>query len=89
MEQTRNDPVPLHLRNAVTGLMTGLGYGEGYRYAHDYANAHVDQEHLPPSLAGRRYYHPTDHGFEQRVRDRLHWHEQDQNEPKASGSDLT
>ena len=73
VEETRNEPVPLHLRNAVTGLMKGLGYGQGYRYAHDFAEAHVEQEHLPPNLAGRRYYHPTDHGFEQEVRARLSW----------------
>lgn len=55
---TRNDPVPLHLRNAVTGLMKELGYGQGYKYAHDYEDAKVDQEHLPESLRGRRYWTP-------------------------------
>jgi putative ATPase len=73
VEQTRNDPVPLHLRNAVTGVMRGLGYGAGYKYAHDYQDAQVDQSHLPPNLEGRRYYQPTDHGFEQRVHERLSW----------------
>ncbi|GAC1383595.1 MAG: replication-associated recombination protein A [Herpetosiphon sp.] len=73
VEETRNDPVPLHLRNAVTPLMQGMGYGAGYRYAHDYAEAQVDQEHLPPNLQGRRYYEPTDHGFEASVRERLAW----------------
>lgn len=73
VEHTRNEPVPLHLRNAVTGLMRGLGYGAGYRYAHDYADARVEQEHLPPNLAGRRYYYPTTHGFEARVAERLAW----------------
>ncbi len=58
VENTRNDPVPLHLRNAATGLMKGLGYGAGYKYAHDYEGAKVDQEHLPESLRGRRYYEP-------------------------------
>ncbi|MDP9380216.1 MAG: replication-associated recombination protein A [Chloroflexota bacterium] len=58
VQNTRNDPVPLHLRNAVTGLMKGLGYGKGYKYAHDYENAKVDQEHLPESLRGRRYWDP-------------------------------
>ncbi len=75
VEQTRNEPVPLHLRNAVTGLMKELGYGAGYRYAHDFEDAHVDQTHLPPNLAGRRYYHPTTHGFEMAVRERLTWRE--------------
>jgi putative ATPase len=61
---TRNDPVPLHLRNAPTNLMKDLGYGAGYRYAHDYEGAVVYQQNLPESLAGRRYYEPTDRGFE-------------------------
>src|SRR5690606_33509885 len=64
VESTRNDPVPLHLRNAVTGLMRGLGYGEGYQYAHDDPDAITDQVNLPENLAGKRYYHPTAHGHE-------------------------
>jgi putative ATPase len=58
VQNTRNDPVPLHLRNAVTGLMKDLGYGAGYKYAHDYADAEVEQEHLPESLRGRVYWEP-------------------------------
>ncbi len=58
VQNTRNDPVPLHLRNAVTGLMTSLGYGKDYQYAHDYADAKVEQEHLPESLRGRSYWAP-------------------------------
>lgn len=73
VEATRNEPVPLHLRNAVTGLMKGLGYGSGYQYAHDFKDAQVEQEHLPPNLAGHRYYYPTDHGYEARVQQRLAW----------------
>ena len=75
--QTRNDPVPLHLRNAVTGLMKGMGYGAGYQYAHDFADAQVEQDHLPANLAGRRYYAPTDHGFEATVRERLAWRDEE------------
>ncbi|HNP84985.1 MAG TPA: replication-associated recombination protein A [Kouleothrix sp.] len=71
--ETRNDPVPLHLRNAPTKLMKGLGYGKGYKYAHDYADAQVEQEHFPPNLQGRRYYEPTNHGFEASIRERLAW----------------
>ncbi|HEU5478823.1 MAG TPA: replication-associated recombination protein A, partial [Candidatus Tumulicola sp.] len=56
--ETRNDPVPLHLRNAPTGLMRGLGYGKGYHYAHD--DYDVVQQNLPDNLAGRRYYRPGD-----------------------------
>jgi len=63
-----NAPVPLHLRNAPTGLMKGLGYGKGYRYAHDYEGAKVDQQHLPDVLADRVYYEPTDRGWEARLR---------------------
>lgn len=68
--QTRNDPVPLHLRNAVTGLMRGLGYGKGYQYAHDDPEAVTTQENLPENLRGRRYYEPTGRGFERELRER-------------------
>jgi putative ATPase len=62
---TRNEPVPLHLRNAPTGLMRELGYGEGYHYSHDdYA---VTQENVPPNLSGRRYYRPGERGAEQHI----------------------
>src|SRR6476659_1463860 len=64
-------PVPMHIRNAPTGLMKGLGYGKGYKYAHDYDDALVDQEHLPDSLSGRRYYRPTDRGHEARIKQRM------------------
>lgn len=74
--ETRNEPVPLHLRNAPTRLMKGLGYGKGYKYAHDYEDAHVEQEHFPPNLQGRRYYEPTGRGFEAEVRARLAWREE-------------
>jgi putative ATPase len=59
VHDTRSEPVPLHLRNAVTGLMRGLGYGKGYRYAHDYEGGVAEQEHLPENLRGRRYFQPT------------------------------
>ncbi len=64
------EPVPLHLRNAPTALMKALDYGKGYKYAHDFPDAQVDQEHFPPSLKGRRYYVPTDRGFEGELRKR-------------------
>jgi putative ATPase len=69
--RTRNEPVPLHIRNAPTRLMKGLGYGKGYKYAHDYEDALVEQDHLPDSLRGRKYYKPTDRGHEARVKQRL------------------
>jgi putative ATPase len=71
VETTRNEPVPLHLRNAPTRLMKDLGYSEGYRYAHDEPEHVSDMECLPPGLAGRRYYHPSDFGFEKEVRRRF------------------
>ena len=63
--------MPLHIRNAPTGLMANLGYGRGYQYAHDAADARVDQEHLPDALRGRVYYRPTDRGAEKAIAERL------------------
>jgi putative ATPase len=74
------EPVPLHLRNAPTGLMANQGYGKGYQYAHDAAEARVDQEHLPEALRGRVYYRPVDRGLEKELAARLQawrkWREQ-------------
>jgi putative ATPase len=76
VRQTRNDPVPLHLRNAPTGLMRELGYAADYRYAHDYDEAIVEQQHLPDNLTGRQYYQPTSRGYEREVGVRLtRWRE--------------
>ncbi len=58
VQQTGPLEVPLHLRNAPTGLMKQLGYGDGYKYAHDYAGKKPAQQHLPDALAGRRFYRP-------------------------------
>ncbi|HEY7296003.1 MAG TPA: replication-associated recombination protein A [Dehalococcoidia bacterium] len=63
---TRNAPVPLHLRNAPTGLMRALDYGRDYRYAHDYEGHRVAQQHLPDELAGARFYTPGTEGAEGR-----------------------
>ena len=71
LENTRTEPVPLHLRNAPTGLMKNIGYGKGYQYAHNVKEKVTDMACLPESLAGRRYYQPTDQGFEARLRQRL------------------
>jgi putative ATPase len=67
VRESRNDPVPMHLRNAVTGLMRGMGYGRDYRYSHDFAPddpKRWTQRYLPENLAGRRFYEPGDQGFE-------------------------
>jgi putative ATPase len=71
LERTIAEPVPLHLRNAVTGLMSNVGYGKGYQYAHDANEKVTDMTCLPESLLGRVYYKPTDQGFEARIRQRL------------------
>jgi putative ATPase len=71
LEGTRTEPVPLHLRNAPTGLMKNIGYGKGYQYAHDLEDRVADMECLPESLAGKTYYRPTDQGFEARLRKRM------------------
>jgi putative ATPase len=71
VEKTRNDPVPLHLRNAPTKLMRESGYGAGYKYAHDFAGGLVAQQNLPENIAGHRYYTPTDRGRERELGERL------------------
>jgi putative ATPase len=64
-------PVPLHLRNAPTKLMKELGYSRGYLYPHDFEGAVVDQEYMPEKLRGRAYYHPTDRGYEKKMKEFL------------------
>jgi putative ATPase len=71
VERTSAEPVPMNLRNASTGHMKQWGYGEGYQHAHNFEDAVVDMECLPPSLAGRQYYFPTDRGVEKRIAERL------------------
>src|SRR5277367_3422454 len=71
VEHTAADPVPLHLRNAPTGLMKGLGYGRGYQYAHDLESKVADMQCMPDNLRGRVYYQPTNEGVEKRIRERL------------------
>jgi putative ATPase len=76
VQQTRNEPVPLHLRNAPTRLMKSMHYGEGYEYAHDLPEGRSEQAHLPPRLQGHIYYEPTSRGFEAHVREQFAWREQ-------------
>jgi len=66
VQATRNDPVPLHLRNAVTGLMKQMGYGQGYKYAHDYEGGVIDQQHRPDKAQGHTYYRAGKLGWEAR-----------------------
>ena len=71
VQKTIAEPVPMNLRNAVTKAMKAWGYGEGYQHAHQFEDAVVDMDCLPPSLAGRRYYFPTDRGVEKRIAERM------------------
>lgn len=68
-------PVPLHLRNAPTGLARELGHGHDYRYPHDYPDHVVRQAYLPEGLEGARYYEPVDVANERTIRERLAWWE--------------
>jgi len=71
VEQTAAAPVPLHLRNAPTGLMKAMGYAKDYQYAHDLEGKVADMECLPENLRGRRYYHPTKEGVEAELRKKI------------------
>jgi putative ATPase len=71
IERTAQEPVPLHLRNAVTGLMKSLDYGKDYQYAHDVEGKVAAMDCMPSSLRGREYYHPTQEGREKLLRQRM------------------
>ena len=71
VREQANEPVPLHLRNAVTGMMKDMGYGRDYKYSHSYEGHFEEQEYLPPSLKGRRYYHPGEEGAALQIGQRL------------------
>ncbi len=71
IEQTAAEPVPLHLRNAPTGLMKGLGYCKDYQYAHDVEGKVASMQCLPDNLRDRIYYRPTNEGIEKRIRERM------------------
>jgi len=67
----KDEPVPFHLRNAVTGMMKSWGYGSGYQHAHQFEDGLPDMECLPESLAGTKFYEPTNRGIEQKIAERL------------------
>jgi putative ATPase len=71
VQNTLNEPPPLHLRNAPTALMRDLGYGKEYQYAHNLKEKVADMKCLPDSLQGRRYYQPSDQGMERKIREVL------------------
>ncbi len=71
--RTPAEPVPIHIRNAPTGLMKELGYGKDYQYAHNSPTGYIPQEYLPPSLKDSQFYQPGELGFEKRIRERMDW----------------
>jgi putative ATPase len=86
VESTSAEPVPLHIRNAPTGLMKGLGYGSGYQYAHDLQDKVADMQCLPDNLRDRVYYQPTNEGVEKRIRERLDELKRRRKDQSRSGS---
>ncbi|HEU4570415.1 MAG TPA: replication-associated recombination protein A [Gemmatimonadales bacterium] len=72
-KETPAAPVPLHIRNAPTGLMKDLGYGKGYTYAHDAPTGYIPQEYFPDAVKDREYYEPSGFGFEKKITERLAW----------------
>jgi putative ATPase len=71
IKESGSQPVPLHIRNAPTGLMKKLGYSRGYLYPHNYPGAWVEQEYLPDKVKNRLFYRPTDRGMEQEISKRM------------------
>jgi putative ATPase len=76
------EPVPLHIRNAPTGLMKSLGYGEGYRYDHGEGGYSAGQEYLPEALRGAKWYAPGDAGYEKTLAERLAWWAKQKNDAR-------
>ncbi|HSG47841.1 MAG TPA: replication-associated recombination protein A [Longimicrobiales bacterium] len=83
--ETPNAPVPLHIRNAPTGLMKELGYGKGYQYDHDFPDGVSPQRLVPDELAARRFYEPGGLGFERTVAERMAWFQRKREEARARG----
>ena len=74
MKNASSAPVPIHLRNAPTKLMTELGYGREYKYAHDYPNHYVtNEQYFPDGMLESKFYQPSDQGFEQRIKERMNY----------------
>ena len=83
IQELQNLPVPLHIRNAPTKLMKELGYAKGYKYAHNFKNHYIAQEYLPENLRDRRYYHPSDQGYEKKIKERMKRWEELKKQPGA------
>jgi putative ATPase len=91
IHQGTQESVPLHLRNPVTPLMKEMGYGKGYKYAHDYPEHFVEQQNLPESLKGKRFYTPSQQGYEKQVDERLKdwWKKAERSKPKKDLPDTS
>jgi len=87
VERTAAEPVPLHLRNAPTGLMKSMGYGAGYQYAHDLEGKVADMQCLPDNLRDRVYYHPTKEGREAELRKKMEELRKKRSAPKSDAAD--
>jgi putative ATPase len=85
VKQGKNDPVPLHLRNAPTKFMKESGYGQGYKYAHNFPGHVVDQQHLPDSLKNKKFYFPGELGYEKQISARLKAWDQIKKSNNSSG----
>lgn len=68
---TKTAPIPVHLQDAHYKGAAKLGHGDGYQYAHNYPNHYVAQQYLPDGLTGRRFYEPTENGYEKRIKEWL------------------
>jgi putative ATPase len=78
--------VPKHLRDANYPGAKQFGHGEGYRYPHDYPDHYTPQEYLPEGIKSRRYYEPTEQGYEKKIKARLEeWHKRGREGEKGSG----
>ncbi len=71
VEKTRNEPVPIHLRNPVTSMMQSLGYGRDYKYPHNFPGHFIKEKYLPENLKGKKYYFPSDQGFEEEIKRKI------------------
>jgi putative ATPase len=71
VKEKRTEPVPLHLRNASTNLMKQFGFGKNYKYPHEFSGHFIKQDYLPPNVKNKKYYQPTDQGFEKEIKKRM------------------
>jgi putative ATPase len=83
IERTKQEPVPMHLRNAPTRLMKEMGYAKGYQHAHKELDAVTDMNCMPETLASTVFYKPSNRGFEQRLQERLDWLKQRRSEKSS------